>query len=536
MGKGGKKLGFSHPLRLGEKYGLSGNIKHRRRNMKNSSRKAVIGGILFLLLAVMVGPAWTKDRVVISQRTSASTLHPLAITMEPEQGIADNIFDGLMDRDPSGKIIPGLATSWELLNPTKWRFHLRKGVKWQDGSPFTADDVVFTFELGKTPINRYKFISQKIKEVKKIDTHTVDIITHNPWPVLVDSLYQTIFIMSKNFCTGKNDAFIAEHPLGTGPYMVKEWVRDSHIHLEAFPECWEGTPKIPKATYKPISNDATRLAGVITGEIDLTTDVPVQYVDLVKKAPNVNVISRPGMRIIFLMMRMNRPDFPTAKVKVRKALMLGINEQEIIEKIMYGRATAASQLPASFMRGYNQEIVRPAYDPELAKKLLAEAGYPNGFSIDFHVTNNRYIMDKEIGVAIAQQLSKIGVRVNLMARPKEIHFKDIRARKLDFYMMGWGEATFDTARLLGSFLKTGAVWNGSELSDKKFDQMLEQADQIASLEKRGEALAKLNRYVADNVYVIPLHYQQDIYGISKKLKGFEPKVKKTLSINRLYFE
>ncbi len=504
--------------------------------MKNFSRKAVIGGILFLLLAVMVGPAWTKDRVVISQRTSATTLHPLAITMEPEQGIADNIFDGLMDRDPSGKIIPGLATSWELLNPTKWRFHLRKGVKWQDGSPFTADDVVFTFELGKTPINRYKFISQKIKEVKKIDTHTVDIITHNPWPVLVDSLYQTIFIMSKNFCTGKSDAFIAEHPMGTGPYMVKEWVRDSHIHLEAFPECWEGTAKIPKATYKPISNDATRLAGVITGEIDLTTDVPVQYVDLVKKAPNVNVISRPGMRIIFLMMRMNRPDFPTAKVKVRKALMLGINEKEIIEKIMYGRATAASQLPASFMRGYNQEIVRPAYDPELAKKLLAEAGYPNGFSIDFHVTNNRYIMDKEIGVAIAQQLSKIGVRVNLKARPKEIHFKDVRAKKLDFYMMGWGEATFDTARLLGSFLKTGAVWNGSELSDKKFDQMLEQADQIASLEKRGEALAKLNRYVADNVYVIPLHYQQDIYGISKKLKGFEPKVKKTLSINRLYFE
>ena len=409
-------------------------------------------------------------------------------------------------------------------------------MKWQNGAPFTADDVLFTFELAKTPINRYKFIAQKIKEVKKIDSHTVDIITHNPWPVLVDSLYQTIFIMSKAFCTGKSDAYIAEHPMGTGPYIMKEWVRDSHIHLEAFPDCWEGTPRIKKVTFKPISNDATRLAGLITGEIDLTNDVPVQYVDLVKKAPNVQVISRPDMRVIFLMMRMNRPDFPTANLKVRKALMCGINEEEIVEKIMYGYGTPASQLPADFMRGCNPNIIRPKYNPVLAKKLLAEAGYPDGLEINLHVTNNRYIMDKEIGVAIAQQLSKIGVRVNLLARPKSIHFKDVRAKKLDFYMMGWGEATFDSARLLGSFLKTGAVWNGGELSDKGFDEMLENADQIASLEERGAALAKLNRYVADNVLVIPLHYQPAIYGVSEKLKGFVPKVKKTLSINALYFE
>jgi len=504
--------------------------------MKNLQKRLAIVGVIMLSSALMVGPVWAKDRLVISQRTSATTLHPLAITMEPEQGILDNIYDGLMDREPSGKIIPALATSWEFLNPTTWRFHLRKGVKWQNGAPFTADDVLFTFKVAKTPINRYKFIAQKIKEVKKIDSHTVDIITHNPWPVLVDSLYQTIFIMSKAFCAGKSDAYIAEYPMGTGPYIMKEWVRDSHIHLEAFPDCWEGTPRIKKVTFKPISNDATRLAGVITGEIDLTNDVPLQYVDLVKKAPNVEVISRPDMRIIFLMMRMNRPDFPTANLKVRKALMYGINEEEIVEKIMYGYGTPASQLPADFMGGYNPDIVRPKYNPVLAKKLLTEAGYPDGFKIDLHVPNNRYIMDKEIGVAIAQQLSKIGVRVNLVARPKSIHFKDIRAKKLDFYMMGWGEATFDSARLLGSFLKTGAVWNGGELSDKGFDEMLENADQIASLEERGAALAKLNRYVADNVLVIPLHYQPAIYGVSNKVKGFVPKVKKTLSINALYFE
>ncbi|MBW2146449.1 MAG: ABC transporter substrate-binding protein [Deltaproteobacteria bacterium] len=491
--------------------------------------------VFIVAICMTMAPASAKDTLVVSQRASATTLHPLALTLTPEQSIVDNIYDGLIDRDPSGKLIPSLATSWELVNPTTWRFHLRKGVKWHTGDPFTAEDVKFTFEVAKTPINRYRFIADKIKDVKIIDTYTVEIITKAQWPVLVDSMYQTIFMMSKKYCTGKTDAYIAEHPMGTGSYVMKEWVRDSHIHLEAFKDCWRGIAPIKKVTFRPISNDATRLAGLITGEIDLTTDVPVQYVGLVEKAPNVKVISRPGMRIIFLMMRMNRPDFPTAKTKVRRALMLGINEREIIQRIMYGRATAASQLPADFVRGYNKDIARPEYDPEGAKKLLAEAGYPNGFAINLHVPNNRYVMDKEIGVAIAQQLSKIGVRVNLIARPKAIHFKDIRAHKLDFMMMGWAEATFDGARLLGSFLKTGAVWNGGEYSNKIFDAMLEAADGVASLEKRAEELRKLNQYVADNTLVIPLHYQQDIYGVSKKIKGFVPNVKKVLNLHKLSF-
>ncbi len=503
--------------------------------MRNFSKVVAIIGILIVAICFSVVPAVAKDTLVVSQQSSANSLHPLGMTTGPEQSIANNIYDGLTDRDPSGKIIPSLANSWELVNPTTWRFHLRKGVKWQTGDPFTAEDVKFTFEVAKTPINRYRFIAAKIKEVKVIDSHTVDIITKTQWPVLADAVYQTIFIMPKKYCTGKSDAYIAEHPMGTGPYIMKEWVRESHIHLEAFEDCWRGAPPIKKVTFRPISNDATRLAGLITGEIDLTTDVPVQYVKLVEKAPNVEVISRPGMRIIFLMMRMNRPDFPTFNPKVRRALMMGINEEEIVQRIMYGRATVASQLAADFVRGYNKDIIRPKYDVEGAKKLLAEAGYPDGFEIILHVPNNRYVMDKEIGVAIAQQLSKIGVRVNLIARPKSIHFKDLRAFKLDFYMMGWAEATFDSARLLGTFLKTGAVWNGGEYSDKKFDEMLEAADQIASLDKRAEKLRELNQFVADNTLVIPLHYQQNIYGVSKKIKGFVPNVKKILDLHKISF-
>jgi peptide/nickel transport system substrate-binding protein len=415
------------------------------------------------------------------------------------------------------------------LSPTTWRFYLRRDVKWQTGTPFTADDVIFTFEgIGRTKINRYKFIMEKIKEVKKVNDYTVDITTKVPYAVLADAFYQTMFIMSKEYSTGKSDAYLSEHPMGTGPYVLKEWVRDSHMYLEAFDGCWKGKPPIKKVTFQPITNDATRLAGLITGKINLTTDVPVQYVDRVKKTPNVDVIHRDGMRIIFFSFKLNDKNLPTANVKVRKAIMMGINEKEIVEKLLLGRAGAAAQLPAPFFRGYNKDIVRPEYNPEQAKRLLKEAGYPNGFDLKVNVTNDRYVMDDEIGVAVAQQLSKIGIRVNLVAQPASIHFKQRSEHKHEFSLSGWGEATFDSARILHTILVEDSL-----IQDEAFVKRLEAADKITDLQKRQNELAELNQYVADMAYVIPLHYQADIYGISSNVKGFVPNVKQVINLNTL---
>jgi peptide/nickel transport system substrate-binding protein len=481
---------------------------------------------LLLLAAVLVAgltvTASAKDSVVISYRTPASSMHPHAQRTNTEATICNSIFDSLVDRDSKGKLVPALATSWELTSPKVWRFKLRRGVKWQNGDTFTAADVAYTLKVGGDPISRFKFITSKIKEVKIIDDYTIDVETKNPWPLLPDSLYISLFIMNKKYCTGKTKEQLAQQPMGTGAYKLVEWVRESQVKLEAFPGHWRGVAPIKKVTFKPITNDSTRLAGLISGQTDMTIDVPVQFVERLEKAPNLKVISTGGPRVIFFSIRLDDPAYPLSKLKVR---------QEIIDKLLNGKALIANQLPHPNHRGFNPNIKRPKYDVAAAKKLLAEAGYPDGLSLDLYVTNNRYIRDGDIGLAVAQQLSKIGIKANLVARSYTIHFKEIRQKKLNFYMIGWEELTFDAARLVGTFIKSDAKWGWSP-KNAEFDKMLEQADQISNMAERSKALQKVSKKAADNVWIIPLHYQPNIYGMNKNL-NFTPNVKKIVTVRTL---
>jgi len=490
--------------------------------------------LVLITLTILISPAYAKDTLKVSYTTPSSTLHPYGGYSNTEMTVVINIYDCLVDRDPEGKLIPSLATSWEAIDPVTWRFHLRDNVFFQNGSPFRAEDVKFSIEYAGTPVSRYKFIAGKIQAVNIIDDLTVDIVSKEPWPVLPDAFYLTIPISSKSYCEGKTDEYIAEHPMGTGPYRMLEWVRESHILLEAYEKHWRGAPPIKKVELNPITNDATRLAGLITGSTDVCMDVPLQYTSLLEKAENIKLVSRGGPRIILFCLRLNNPELPFSKLEVRKAIMLGINEDEINERLLNGMAVPAAQLPAPFFRGFNKELVRPKYNPDLAKKLLAEAGYPDGFDTDVYVTNNRYIMDKEIGVAVVQQLSKIGIRANLIARPSSIHFKEVRADKLDFFMMSWGEATFDSGRLIGTFLKTNAQW-GPRYNNPEFDKQLDAADQEANLQLRQEKLAALNKIIADRQLLIPLHYEPIVYGVSKDVKQFTTNVKKILNFNKISF-
>jgi peptide/nickel transport system substrate-binding protein len=502
--------------------------------MINRKGRLILTAIMVLVMGMTVQPVLAKDSIVISYRTPASSMHPHAQRTNTEATICKSIFDTLVDRDPNGKLIPSLATSWKMVSPTQWRFNLRQGVKWHNGDEFTADDVAFSLKIGGNPISRFKFITSKIKAIEVVDPHTIDITTKQPWPLLADSLYLSLFIMNKAYCEGQTDEFLAENPMGTGAYKLVEWVRESHVKLEAFEDHWRGPAPIKKVEFKPITNDSTRLAGLITGQTDMTIDVPVQYVEKLENAPNIQLVATGGPRVIFFCMRSDDPTFPTSKLKVRQAIMKGINEDEIISRLLNNKAVRADQLPHPRHRGYNPDIVRPGYDVEAAKKLLAEAGYPDGLDLDIYVPNNRYIRDKDIGLAVAQQLSKIGIRVNLVARSYTVHFKEIRQKKLNIYLIGWEELTFDSARLLGTFIKSDAKWGWSPKSEE-FDAMLEAADQIGDMEQRAEKLKAINQFVADNAWVVPLHYQPNIYGLTKNL-NFTPHVKKILTLHELSFK
>jgi len=250
--------------------------------------------LTILSLVFLISPTFAKDTLKVSYTTPSSTLHPYGGYSNTEMTVVTNIYDCLVDRDPDGKLIPSLATSWEAIDPVTWRFHIRDNVLFQNGNPLRAEDVKFSIEYAQTPISRYKFIAGKIKEVNIIDDLTLDIVTKSPWPILPDALYLTIPIVSNSYSDGKTDEYIAEHPMGTGPYRLIEWVRESHIHLEAYEKYWDGPPPIRKIELNPITNDATRLAGLITGQTDITMDVPLQYVGLLEKADKIKLISRGG--------------------------------------------------------------------------------------------------------------------------------------------------------------------------------------------------------------------------------------------------
>jgi peptide/nickel transport system substrate-binding protein len=491
---------------------------------------------LLALAAMLVAsfPAMAKDTLRASFMTPPSTLHPYGCFVHTEVSIVIAIYDGLVDRDPSGALIPALATSWESIDPNTWRFHLRKGVNFSDGTPFTAEDVAYSIEMAKRPVSRFRFVAGKITETKIIDPHTIDLITKDPWPILPDALYTTMSISSKKYCESKTDDYIAEHPMGTGRYILKEWVRESHVILESNKNHWDGAPPIPKVIINPITNDATRIAGLLTGQTDLCVDVPLPFVGELQKSDKIKVMSMGGPRVVLFAFRLDNPEIPLAKKEVREALTLAINEEAINKHLMKGLAVPAAQLPAPTMRGFNKDLNRLEYNPERSKQLLAKAGYPGGFSIDLHVSSDRYVMDKEIGVAVAQQLSEVGVKANLIARPANIHFKDITTNKLDFFMIGWEETTFDSARLIETFLKTGAEWGG-RYSNPDFDKVLLEADMTANLEARAKKLADINKFIADNYLIIPLHYEPIVYGLSKDIKVFQPNVRKIISFQRISY-
>ncbi|MDR2111916.1 MAG: ABC transporter substrate-binding protein [Candidatus Accumulibacter sp.] len=499
--------------------------------LKKTSLTATVAAIALLCAQ----PLWASgDTLVVSQNTVATTLHPLALTMTPEQSIASNIYDGLVDRDHEGKLVPSLATSWSR-DGNVWRFALRKGVKWHNGDSFSADDVIYTFQLAETPINRYKFINEKIAAVRKIDDYTVEIETKRPWALLADALYNTIIVMPR-FFKDKSEAYIAENPLGTGPYKFVEWVRGSHMNLVAFEDHWRGAPSIKKVSFRPINNDATRLAGLMSGTVDLTTEVPVQNVDTAKNNKNLTVTTRPSALSVFFLVRTDKPELPTAKREVRLAIQHAINMDEIVKTILSGQSKPATQLPAPFFRGFNPDLKRPEYDPEKARKLLAAAGYPDGFEITLNCTQDRYVMDKDLCLAVTQQLSKVKIKVNLVAQTAAVHFKELRQQKYDFMLMGWNETTFDSSRFLGEFLKTKGVWNGGGVSDPKLDAMLEESDIIPDQNGRAAKLREINGYVVEQALAFPLHYPLDIYGVNNRVKGFVPNVKKILTLRELSFQ
>lgn len=487
---------------------------------------ALAAAALSAIPASAVTLKWAAQNDVI-------TLDPHSQNHATTHSIMQHVYEGLVRYDKDFKIQPCLATSWQQLSPTQVRFNLRKNVKFHDGSPFTADDVVFSYGRIIQPQGTNQIYVNGVKEVKKIDQFTVDVILSGPNPVLLPNLVD-FRIMSKIWSAknksenvqdfkAKEDTFASRNTNGTGPYILKLWEPDKRIVMQANPAWWDKiSGNVTEVIYTPIRSDATRVAALLAGDVDLLTDMPTQDVARMHKDPKLKVLDGAENRTIFIGMdqfsdQLKYSDVkgknPFKDVRVRKALNLAVDREAIKRVTMRGLSIPAAIMVAPSVHGWSADIDKVSpLDLEGAKKLLAEAGYPNGFSFQLDCPNNRYVNDEEICQALVGMWAKAGLKVKLLAQNMTPFITKIQNFDHDAYMLGWGVANFDANYTLFSLMHTkttGAAgsFNLGRIRDAKLDALIDAANTEIDAKKRDAMLREALLITRDNYYYVPLHHQ-----------------------------
>jgi len=474
------------------------------------------------MLLGVPGNVMAASSIVVAQDVPPRMMNPHGDDSDAGLQYMANFFDGLLQRiPPDGKLSPALAVKWDRLDALTWKFWLRKGVKFHNGNPFTAQDVKFSFErLSDPDVSEFINTGKSIDSINIIDDYTVEIKTNKPNPWFANNMHQ-IFMMDKESTEARDQGDVMTKPIGTGAYKLEEWVKGSYVRMVANEDYWEGAPLLKKVEVRPVKESSTRFAALVSGQVEIVTGVPVELYDKILKNPKLEVVSRPARRSIFLALG-NKAGSPMADIRVRKAMYMAINEGEIIEKIMRGHAAFAAQVPDPPTIGYNPDLKRLPYDPEKAKQLLKEAGYANGFEVTFSGPNDRYVQDEQICEAVAKYLAKVGIKVKLDVKPKSIFFDEVAKGQLEFYLIGWFDGAFDMGRTYSKIAHTrdqekgyGGL-NGAAYSDPDIDKLLESTFDIVSPQERAKALQGLNKMaMVDKIVWIPLHYQEDLYAIQK---------------------
>jgi peptide/nickel transport system substrate-binding protein len=474
----------------------------------------------------------------------AQTLDPHGTTEFQTMAFIGNIYEPLVRRDKDLKLEPALAESWQVVSPTVWRFNLRKGVTFHDGSPFTADDVIATLERSRTPGADAKTKVQSVADIKKIDDYTIDVITHRPAPILL-SEFSDWFMTSKAWCE-KNDTkqvadvrkgaenYATRNANGTGPFKLVSREPDVRTVL-AVNEKWWDKPQhnVTRATFMPISNSATRMAALLSGEIDFAQPVPTQDIKRLSADSNIQVIQSTEARVIFLGFDHKRDELlygsvkdknPFKDIRVRKAFNEAVDVNAIVSKIMDGAAAARGSLIVKQMKGYAADLDKRApYDPAAAKKLLAEAGYPDGFSVTLDCPNDRYVNDEAVCVAAAAMLGRIGVKVNVAAISKTKYFSKILSRDTSFYLLGWGANTVDAHNPLAVVFATptpegNGQWNMGAYSNPQVDAITDEIRNEIDESKRNALIHKAYTLINDDFAIIPLFEPALVWAARKNIK------------------
>ncbi len=496
--------------------------------------------------ALLLPVALSAQELRVGLALEPTSIDPHYHNLTPNNALAREIFDRLVMPDENQQLKPGLAVSWRPVKKTIWEFKLRKGVKFHDGTPFTADDVVFTFErapnVAQSPSSFGTYL--KGKKIEKVDDYTVRIITEKPYPLMPNDM-STFSIISKIHGQGATTADYnsGKAAIGTGAYKFVEWVPGDRLILERNDNYWGKKPQWSKVVIKPIKSRPARVAALLAGDVEFIDNVPTTDITQLEMNPKLNLSQGVSNRVIYLHMDHFRDDSPYVKasdggpiknplkdVRVRRAISKAINREAIVERVMEGVAIPAGQLlPAGFF-GVSANLKPEKHDPQSAKQLLADAGLPNGFQLTIHGPNDRYINDAKIAEAIAQMLTRIGIKTAVETMPKSVYFKRAsrggpnKSPEFSFILVGWGAGSGEASSPLKSLLHTydksrgfGAS-NRGRYSNPEVDQLVEQALATVDDAKRQKLLAKATEVAVNDLGIIPLHYQVNTWASRKGLK------------------
>ena len=496
-----------------------------------------------LLLAALFAAALSAQAVTLrwAAQNDILTMDPHSQNHATTHAVMQYTYEGLTRYSKEYQIEPCLATSWEKVSETQYRFNLRKGVKFHDGSPFTADDVVFSFGRIKEPQGTNQIYVAGIREIKKIDDFTIDLILEGSHPLLLKNIVD-FRIMSKSWAeknrsehiqdySKKEETFSSRNTNGTGPYIIKGWEPDKRIVMTANKDWWGKVDgNVTEVIYTPIKSDATRVSALLSGEVDLVTDLPTQDVERLRKESALKVLDGHEVRTIFIGIDQHNDELKYASVKgknpfkdvrVRKALNMSIDREAIKKVTMRGLSIPAGIMIAPGVHGYSKDIdLVPKYDPAGAKKLLAEAGYPNGIEFTLDCPNNRYVNDEKICQSLVSMWAKGGFNVKLNVMPFATYIPKLLNLDTSAYMLGWGVPTFDGLYMLQSLVHTktkGAdgSFNQGRISDAKLDQMIDQLKVETDTKKRDALLKQALEITRDQAYYVPLHHQMRPWAMKK---------------------
>jgi peptide/nickel transport system substrate-binding protein len=493
--------------------------------------------------ALAVAGAASAQSVRIGNQGDALSMDPHSLNESLQLSVTGNVYEPLVGRDSKLALAPALATSWRQTSPTVWRFELRRNVKFHDGTPFTADDVVFSFARASGEGSDMKSYTNDVKEVRKVNDFVVEIETKAPFPILPDVI-SLLYIMSKKWSEENQ----ATRPVdrrkgienaasfranGTGPFRLRERQPNVKTSFQRNGNYWgkiEGN--VINVEYTPIGNDATRVAALLSGQVDVIEPVPLQDVARINGSGKSKVMQGPELRTIFLGMDQKRDELLYSNVKgknpfkdkrVRQAFYQAIDIQGIQRTVMRGASAPTALMVGPGINGFDPAMnTRLPFDPEASKKLLAEAGYPNGFEVAMNCPNDRYVNDGNICQAVAANLARVGVKINLQAETKGTYFPKILRRDTSFYLLGWTPGTYDSHNALNALMrcvddKGSGQFNLGAYCNPKVDELTLKIQSETDKAKRDAMIREAFKIHADDVGHLPLHQQALAWGVANNV-------------------